>query len=522
MDQLPYETWLQILSYLTTSDAENLATLNRTLFDLTLSSRYRSINIECLDTRTVRLVRHLKNDYIARHVRSFAISEWAVDQLLFREARDQRVHRSSLKSRASAQISVLKNLHWHRTSKLTRESKFIIPPESQWWSVDSPKPSYHVIEDLDHALQSLHNVDSFGFSWKSERTDMSCIRTAWRTFGPNLRTLHIHTSDKNLSMILSDAIGLTRLEDLSVSLCREGEIQHLSETGQTALLASLTSFVNQHSKSLKVISISSCLHLNLAPLFSSLDLLDQIEDIHLHLPFDENHVSDGTSLVKFLNSHRQSIRLLSLHQLACSSGCAHSRETGVEVCKRLLRDLNLPYLKSLEIALHPFIDAVDIFLLIQHVYTRLQSLRSKTSFLSLLVIKKLLSAFTQTSLSPPLRHLYLPVQSVTKELIDILASTFPSLISVEFLLPHRGAIAMINQEPFVAEMSVARADYSFWNLSNFAISYYKVNDELCYSTTSMVALANYVPSIQTFERRFNDDRLMYTCSHDMTPKYRGW
>lgn len=175
-------------------------------------------------------------------------------------------------------------------------------------------------------------------------------------------------------------------------------------------------------KSITISSTSSSAHLNFVYFFTHLGRFPHLERFNFSIPFEGAQLPSTVSLQNFLESHRSSLRHLSLTTSRCGS---HGGPTNPEWIQAILSSVHFPYLRSVELALRPVkADLVPISQFLGLHSTTLHSVALSDRELSCSQVDDLIDGL---GTSPAVSELRLRVRYLSLDLLNSLALKLPQL-----------------------------------------------------------------------------------------------
>ncbi|KAL0956772.1 hypothetical protein HGRIS_002892 [Hohenbuehelia grisea] len=415
--------------------------------ELSLERRYGLVNLSRTDNSVIRLIEHLKrNEYAANRVHTLVLSGNILQDLIFQEESDLQYIRS------------------HSAPKPT-----------SYLGTDTQKPSTQVAKDIDDVLGKLRNVKNFTVTWIDDPSHALDIvyphSRAWSTFGANLETLRLVVTVPLLTLWLQQIQFLECLNDLSIVIFESFRSGGPPDTATSAdprtVLCLLSSFINQQ-RHLGSLDITTTWHADFSTLFSSLATFPSLAKLSLNIPFNGQHLSNTTGILRFMQNHAKTLKTFILHcgmqRRIHEDGATHN---AIQICPS---------------------DAIILFPKLGN--SNLQSLAIRGLFESLADLRSLTSGFSSDH---PLRELTVEVNQITKEVFDLLSQSFPRLHSLHLTARAlEDGVSLHSQ--LDRELTTGTADYSGWILHVLTIETmsprrYRIEWDV---------IAPYIPNLRSF------------------------
>jgi hypothetical protein len=243
------------------------------------------------------------------------------------------------------------------------------------------------------------------------------------TFGSILRGLTLTLSYESYVYALTRTVVFPGLEDLSLrmswSSCRP------VNDGPNLMRNLLIPFLHNHDSTLHSLKLGFTAHIPLASISSDLVGMHHLPRLRKLDIFDASTENDDSGFRHLLEIHADSLIELRL------DFALDSRSSRTEWYSRSIFHIALPHLESLRLGPGCFLDFKLTAAYIQRLGNSLTTARLYPHRLSYLQAKILVNAFSGRT---TLRKLYLAVNNLSPELLDLLATKLPHLtfLKLEF------------------------------------------------------------------------------------------
>ncbi|KAF9476232.1 hypothetical protein BDN70DRAFT_812627 [Pholiota conissans] len=333
MCTLNEDIFRQIVDYLSTEELRSINRAHSVFYEAWMKSRYASIRISKRDKETKRLLGHLCQPYVARHVKRLELHPWLVQP----RTKSPR----SLTENVIIRCMQLVDPDYTRKTAEQRLQKRLAKDTKR----------------LTAAFTAMTELQEYSIDWdESDRFHpefySALLVPPLETWAQHLTTLTVRVP---LSMIGSLArLRLTRLESFTYHFC----------TGNTPLKDihnahdGFVVFVNNLKDTLQALSFlstSTSQHLDLSRMFRTLGTFPSLKKVTLSLPFDGGQLSDPMSFVGFLTRHRGSLKDFRLLTSRCAVHAKPGDPEQINWIQRILKAINKPFplLSGVGIALRP-------------------------------------------------------------------------------------------------------------------------------------------------------------------------
>ncbi|TFK70272.1 hypothetical protein BDN72DRAFT_958982 [Pluteus cervinus] len=412
MVALPHDVWVVVAQLLAPTDLRSLMGLNSSMLCLALKASYQSVVFTSDDRRrNKRLCQHMLEPGIAPHVREVTIRPWKVVK------------------------------EWKKPTGIARvwdKTKAICDPtyRSRTSATKVQKAVHKDIRNVMAALARCKGLRHYTIDWDGSPCQTEFFRAftgpALAEIAGSLTKLTLKVPITALSR-LAQVTNLYHLEELEVIFY----VRDVATQDIEYHLEPFVVFVNNlpSLKSLSLTSTCKDVSLNLHRFFRHLGHIHGLRHVHLSIPFDGTHLSPPETFVGFLDSHRDTLKTLSLTTSRCSAyGSAHP-ETNMWIHKiidsigsefRSLEHITLS-LRPLGADLAPFIKLLQI-----HGET-LETIQFTDRILAYQEVEILfnITLLPRTARFFAARAAQLRVDQLSPELLVLLARRLPNLRQLE-------------------------------------------------------------------------------------------
>ncbi|KAF8806998.1 hypothetical protein BYT27DRAFT_7292709 [Phlegmacium glaucopus] len=421
IENVPYDVWRHITSFLPPAEVKQLYTLNHSLLSIAMDERYKTANFGFLfQKQTMKtLARLVTGTYrepdIACRVRTFTCQPGHLCHLLQQE-RGKWAHKRMAENLLARFQSI--------SSPTDR-------PEVDRIRGLKPKTIQKMVFNIMKNLTSLTSLnidiqaeDHVPFS----QATPSPFVEGWQAFGRNLTTLDLSVPLEDLHLVLpTGPTKLTNLRTLSVRILRA-----YSASDETVILPkTLLPFINGH-KTITSLALEAPEGIKLFFLLQHLTSMPSLQTFRLEQSFESLVEADYLGLYQFLLTHQTRIRDLNI---GITSRCRDYPYPSILSSQECFR-VPLPVIERLSVNLSysPSIyntSFVSYFIQYKATLTSLtiKEQRLADGVLSLLV----------TDLASPgiLRELEISIFSLKPSIFQHLAINLPSLevLTLNFLYP---------------------------------------------------------------------------------------
>ncbi|KAL0947528.1 hypothetical protein HGRIS_013625 [Hohenbuehelia grisea] len=486
---LPNELWFTILSFLEDRDVQCLSGISSVFFTAALDRRYEKVEILSFDRATVAKLERLQDPFVAKRVRMLLLYTGAVNILSSWQVRDRE-----LGSTLPWRLSRIKSLASHLLPSKA-ESRAALRAQ------DSLRPTKmrtdQIIALLARVVPQFVNIKTYFLDWSSiwplgSDPEPSYLQPIWQTIGKKLRSLHLCIPPRKLQVIASELCLIGSLEELHVTFPAGNDVLDSVPTSSTLTTNMLTLFT-QFRNTLKVFAISSFAAFDMSSFFAELGYFPNVRRIRLCLRLRQLQLRDATGLTRFLSDHAFQVERLEvlMSEFLLDGECATF----------VFPSVPFPRLKSLVLIIDQrFALAPTIPTAITHVLSKLETLLLEERYHSHSDLLAWTTAFSEITRTPNLRRLDISLFSLNKQVIDLLAVTFPLLETLRLRCISVGTMdKMLDPSGFIAEMGPW--SYPEWQLRSVYLRVRRRGQpgSVVSEETLLAALVRSIPSIRSTE-----------------------
>ncbi|KAK0479997.1 hypothetical protein IW261DRAFT_104473 [Armillaria novae-zelandiae] len=451
MVELPPELWLYIAEFIPDHELENMLDVSRVFYELALNVRYNELIIEGVNSRTIALLKRLRDPEVA-----------------------SRVLRLNIVSRTT-RTQLIDDVEKFRFSNLVRRKNVTVESTTQC---------------LIDVLPGFTNLNGFSvefLGYPSSYKLIPFLNAAWSTFGKQIRTLSLWGHLDSFYIIAGSSARLESLDSLSIRLT-SSIYPRTDEAESIEPVKALRNFVNGTSTRLKTFGLWSWAATDISRLFVDLDHFPLLHRFHIRTAFNKGFLKDPSGLAGFIQGHASTLDDLQLWLRPTGSAVDPSLEEPLS--KWLLATVNpiseFPVLKDLQFYPTHHRDGFDAFLLtIQRSANTLINLISRDHYLSPQETIELIDALACNGPNRTLKTLRLNMVVLTGDVINAMAAKLPGLVSLKLYIGD-------NQQPF--DDILKDRSFPSWQLHDVGI--------WCggspFNGESMQLLARTIPSIRSF------------------------
>ncbi|KAL0581331.1 hypothetical protein V5O48_000707 [Marasmius crinis-equi] len=334
---LPHDVWVQIASYISASQLEDLYSLNHALFDIAMNHRYQQISFSYLTRKMIRTLERIRDPYVARRVRILYLHPHFVKDVMNKD-------QSPILPSNSTLLSRLGDFACHlRDQKLFGKQRSR-SPLSRFKSYDEFQ---QVMVDV---LSSLPNLTDVHLAWSGlPAVSDSPVPIICAAFVPKVRRLWLEVSLEKLGFMLPHFSSLSDVEELDLFIRIDHE---LDPKRYDSILIQFAQTVNNLHRTLRKFAIQLWEPLDLSSFFSSLHRLPFLEHISLSIPLGRPHLGDTDAIADFFNLHSTSLRSLTIRATELGEWARASDDSHLcDWIETTFASVRLLRLTSLEISL---------------------------------------------------------------------------------------------------------------------------------------------------------------------------
>lgn len=431
---LPPEIWLNIAQHLPSDSLQRLSTLNHALYEAAMDDRYSRMHLGAFGANIIRnmilikyvqrfkcavywwltrLFDNLRYPYIARRVRFFEISPFAVEDL------------ANLRSTSPSSLNSLKRSFEESLFRLLR------PLWSAKKIQDQMHPERESTESMTQfvmeSIKGFVNVEEYAINWGGCNPfpfDIALINAGWPVFGKNLRWISISYPLDRFSAIFPPPIDLRNLHTLEMEcfIFLPRKVKANSED-TTPLLKVLASSLRSITA---IRSFRLTEHMwarfDVSPFFRALQVFPCLQAFYIDVPFERECLADPSALADFINGHRLTLQHLTLLPSHPRSLMIMQDEVFCQMVSHLL-SINLLSLELCTnlLSVDSVVKCIEPF---SHTLTSLFLLWQGLVYNQIQII---LATFLHRAPHNRLTVLSIGVSEVTPEVLDLFADNLPSL-----------------------------------------------------------------------------------------------
>jgi len=423
---LPFEIWLHIASFLPADQLQRLCTVNRMLYGVAMSEKYKVIDF-CKDTRMVAgILASFNSTSNAQHVRTLHLYPDVLAEYLSRIPIPVRKPKTMIRlsARLYKHTSVLSTNHRSREA---------------------------IVAQMLQLVDSMSRVTDFRIATRGDSPHSEfreqIVNAGWTAFGSTLRSLTLTVPLREPHFPLKPTLVFPTLQHLAIELsCRRFHV------GDTKIVHELLiPFVNNHHSTLRSLVLS-------LQMDSHADVFSRWSGI-CHLPYLTNfsfscdllsEVPD-TALWHILSTHSDQLTEMSL-SFTVSRPVITNAENWY---KQPFLHVALPRLESFHVSLDCFSDPVRTAAYLGQFKNSLTTLKLTGRRLTHHEVQLIANVFEGRN---RLRTLHLEVDYLGSALFDLLSRKFPHLdgLHLVFIWVNCG----FNE-------TTGRQSYSEWRLCHF-------------------------------------------------------
>ncbi|KAF8972211.1 hypothetical protein BDZ97DRAFT_1650235 [Flammula alnicola] len=410
MQDLPYDVWWHITTFLSSDQIKGLLTVNRLLFGIAMDERYRTSLIGSLfHPDTLRSLKRLVDPDVALRVRTFIFKPGHICKLL----------QESTLEKSDAKVS-------NTLKKMRRSDGGSSSNSRMRMPIKTPPMAPEVA--LSHLVQLMGQMTSLATfqveirgeeHWYFQETATTFFALGWSTFGRNLQTLDLRVPLEDMAKVLPDPGQgtLGNLEMLSLRIIRAS----LGTNHNEVILGTILPFIHAHRQTLRSLTLDVAEQTNLSPLLLSLGL-PSVTHLKLKQPFVSQEETDYTGLQRFFKAHRMYLTRFDIEIISIFTHFPAPYAFFSQECFTVA----LPRLLHLSIHAHHFTEEYTggILPYIHQFKSTLMSLKVYAHHWSFEDARTLAEGFVS---SGRLRELNISVFHFEPELLTILAVNLPNL-----------------------------------------------------------------------------------------------
>ncbi|KAL0954897.1 hypothetical protein HGRIS_003830 [Hohenbuehelia grisea] len=507
MVQLPDDIWFEIARFIPEAELTSLYGVNRCFFELALNLRYREVYLTHLTMHSIKLLEHLKDDYLSHRVRSLIVASHlilplgclpvrAITPSQIEDQGTQAPPSLTIREKVTTLFRAIVSISSFRIGQNEANSQ---ASRSAAPGLEEKSRRAELAFILEETFQRLKNVQHFELTWEKslpgDPYDPPYPRI-WQIFGGNLRNLTLYTTGDRLPHLLQSASALDGLQHFNLTLRSMSSSFDAAEK-RAGNPSSLAAFLNRFGKTLESLSLQG----NFDLLFGDLGHLRRLKKLRLRIHMHRQDVPNASSINRFLLLHANEIEEFSLHQTNCALISGHSFKGAPDLglVNDIMHDVRFPRLASLDLQMGNDLDANPLLTLSSCAGKYLRNVSYHGRGLNSTQLKYFIHGFAKEGAEVPLRCLRLDIDHFNVEVLDMLAHTFPSLYSLSLAVSHNEdlpgwAFAQILSGSFEGSPRY----YLDWKLYDLSLS--KKSRTLLLSDEFQAAtiVARHIPTVQSF------------------------
>lgn len=422
--EIPPDVWRCIAGFLPAEILVKLFSVNRTFLQIATETRYRAIDFVAYDTAKP-LMRHVKGSALVHSVR---VQPWVVKPKEPKHSLAWRLIHSCVAPTEAfdddAESQVVRRL----AKQTTR------------------------VADIIKGLPNLHTYHIDWDEGPRRKEFFKSLLYVIPSIGKNLHTLVLKVPMRYTDILPGLVPQLPYLESLALTI-HTGSLVPNSIIHQFAGLAVFINRLLHNLRSLSIHTTPTSRYLDLGPLLIQLGHGRRLTSFTLCIPFDGGHLTNPSTLRRFLFRHCSKLESLTL----CTMRAAAHATPGPSTAKFWIRDTmknhpSFPTLSHLALGLRPLrTDLGPLERCLEGIHSHLQVLKLSERPLEYAELAGVLAALGD---APLLRVLALRLRWLSPEVVDLIAASLPALRTLELNFTE-----VVHREP-TNDTSSARSDES--------------------------------------------------------------
>ncbi|KIK62978.1 hypothetical protein GYMLUDRAFT_41280 [Collybiopsis luxurians FD-317 M1] len=283
MQELPPEIWIYITKFIPDDTLRKLLPVNVFFYNIAMDMRYKALELQKFNNRTMKLLNRLADPAVGRRVRFLTVSP------------DFGFY-GTVHAQPSMRYRFHNILHtFHLTGPALR-------------------PEEEGTHALINALPSMPNVMAFTVDCFSDHCGPELntfLTSAWASFGSNLSKLSLRGHATSFRTIITSRPNLPMVEELFFELVDNPLSSRRREDADT-LVTVVAPFINSFSSRLQAFTFWAWTSIELSALFNSLGEFPLLTCFNFHTSFPRTFTVDPTSLFNFLQRHCSQLEILVL------------------------------------------------------------------------------------------------------------------------------------------------------------------------------------------------------------------
>ncbi|KAF8910608.1 hypothetical protein CPB84DRAFT_1764116 [Gymnopilus junonius] len=305
MQDIPYDVWLHITSFLSPEEVSNLYTLNSSLLGIALDARYRMAFIGSLNRRsTERSLNRLTDPMIAPRVRSLTFRPGHLCKLL--QDSERQKQKQLLENPVSELLKAFESLSIQSRRKAMTFN-------------ESPMPAHFAKKNALKIMSLLTSLTSLRVEirgeehWYFGQSPVNFFAPGWMAFKDNLTSLDLIVPLEDMAKILPPARDtLLSLTALSFRIIRAT----LTTDIISIVMETLVPFINKHHRTLKTLQLDVAEQVSMSPLLLNLTHLTSLSSFKMKQPLVSQEELDFAGLKHFFQTHRSHLSTLDIGMVA--------------------------------------------------------------------------------------------------------------------------------------------------------------------------------------------------------------
>ncbi|KAF9473911.1 hypothetical protein BDN70DRAFT_997394 [Pholiota conissans] len=415
---LPYDIWEYITTFLPSAETKKLLDVNHALFDIAMNERYRTTTVGSLiQKETSRTLARLTDPEVASRVHKLIFKPGDICRAILaqKNAKRKTIASDTPKNEIKIRSIVKGSLLRQRMETPVDVHPPLIPADV---AVTDILVAMKLLTGLTSLLVDINTSEH----WYFHQANIPFFTIGWPTFRTSLQSLELRVPVEDLALILPKET-LSNLEAVSFWVIRAS----ISAQEDTIVVETILPFLQSHRLTLRSLTLDVAERTNLSPLLSELQL-PFLTYFKLSQPYFEQGVADYTGLQRFFKRHRSSLLRL---DIVVGHPSALSASQPYPFFSQECFSISLPHLEHLAID-YNFSDLYGGGVLRDAVINYIHRCKSTLTSLTLgssqtwtlNSAKLLVEGFISTA---RLRRLEISVVFFESELLTVLAANLPNL-----------------------------------------------------------------------------------------------
>ncbi|KAF8965430.1 hypothetical protein BDZ97DRAFT_1757265 [Flammula alnicola] len=395
-----------ILEFVPVETLDKINSSNYVFYEAWMKSRYAMITLIKRDKEVKRLLAHLCNPYVARHVQKVNIRPWLVQP----RTKSPR----SLTENVIIRFMELVDPDYTRKTAERRLQKRLRKDTAM----------------VTAAFAQMKNVNEYNIDWDDNdgfhpEFYHAFLAPPLEKWAGHLVKLTIKVPPSMVDSLAS--VRLPHLEDFTYHLSTDSlSLKDINNSHDGFVV-----FVNNLRDSLVSLTFSSTYtsqNLDLSRIFRMMGTFPSLRKVSLSIPFDGGHLSEPMSFVGFLLKHRGSLKEFGLLTSRCTVHSKPGDPEHINWIQKLLASFDQPFplLRGLKIALRPLRAPLDILVVFLDKHS--STLQSVTFMDRSLAITELEGLFGSSPYrTESIQELHVKVDALSATFLARIARLFPNL-----------------------------------------------------------------------------------------------